>query len=146
MDGIAATEQLAAAAPDVKVLVLTTFDQDDYLFEALRAGASGFLLKRARPEELIAAVHTVAGGESLLSPAVTRRVIDRIVHQPRARPRRQHDVAALTRRELEVLDAMARGLSNRPESRQSNDAWLPVYCEPGVCRYSRRYMLSFEKL
>src|SRR6185503_9811392 len=81
LDGIAATrEVLAASRPsgDVRVLILTTFEQDDYVFGALRAGASGFLLKRARPEELIAAVHAVAAGDSLLSPSVTRTVIDRL--------------------------------------------------------------------
>ena len=82
LDGIAATRELARAAPGVRVLILTTFEQDDYVFGALRAGASGFLLKRTRPEELIAAVHTVAGGDSLLSPSVTRRVIDRMAQQP----------------------------------------------------------------
>jgi DNA-binding NarL/FixJ family response regulator len=65
-----------AVSPDIKVAILTTFEQDDYIFGALRAGASGFLLKRARPEELIAAVHTIAAGEALLSPSVTRRVIE----------------------------------------------------------------------
>src|SRR5215216_1395491 len=78
LDGIGATEQLSRAAPRARVLILTTFEQDDYIFGALRAGASGFLLKRTRPEELIAAVHTVAAGDSLLSPSVTRRVIDRM--------------------------------------------------------------------
>jgi DNA-binding NarL/FixJ family response regulator len=82
LDGISATRALAQAAPAARVLVLTTFEQDDYVFGALRAGASGFLLKRARPEELIAAVHTVAAGEALLSPSVTRRVIDRMAQQP----------------------------------------------------------------
>jgi DNA-binding NarL/FixJ family response regulator len=82
LDGIAATAALAQAAPTARVLILTTFEQDDYVFGALRAGASGFLLKRARPEELLAAVHTVAAGEALLSPSVTRRVIDRMAQQP----------------------------------------------------------------
>ena len=74
LDGIAATRELLAVSPDVKVVVLTTFEQDDYIFGALSAGASGFLLKRTRPEELIAAIHTVAAGDSLLSPSVTRTV------------------------------------------------------------------------
>jgi DNA-binding NarL/FixJ family response regulator len=82
LDGIGATRELARAAPGVRVLILTTFEQDDYVFGALRAGASGFLLKRARPEELLAAVHTIAAGEALLSPSVTRRVIDRMAQQP----------------------------------------------------------------
>ena len=82
LDGIAATRELTAAAPDTRILILTTFEQDDYIFGGLRAGASGFLLKRTRPEELIAAVHTIAAGESLLSPSVTRRVIDRMAAAP----------------------------------------------------------------
>ncbi len=81
-DGIAATRELSGAAPGTRVLILTTFEQDDYVFGGLRAGASGFLLKRTRPEELIAAVHTVAAGDSLLSPSVTRVVIDRVAQQP----------------------------------------------------------------
>ena len=82
LDGIAATRELLAASPEVRVVILTTFQQDDYIFGALNAGASGFLLKRTRPEELIAAIHTVAAGDSLLSPSVTRTVIDRIARQP----------------------------------------------------------------
>ncbi len=111
-DGIEATRRLAAEAPEARVLVLTTFERDDYLFEALRAGASGFLLKRARPEELIAAVHTVAAGEALLSPSVTRRVVDQALAQPRPRPGDAR-VEDLTPREREVLGLVARGLSNR---------------------------------
>src|SRR5215218_10145811 len=76
LDGIAATREVLAVSPEVKVVIVTTFEQDDYIFGALRAGASGFLLKRTSPEELIAAIHTVASGDSLLSPSVTRRVID----------------------------------------------------------------------
>jgi DNA-binding NarL/FixJ family response regulator len=82
LDGIAATRELTRVAPASRVLILTTFEQDDYIFPSLRAGASGFLLKRTRPEELIAAVHTIAAGDSLLSPSVTRRVIDRMAHSP----------------------------------------------------------------
>jgi DNA-binding NarL/FixJ family response regulator len=113
LDGIAATREVARAAPEVRVLILTTFEQDDYVFGALRAGASGFLVKRTRPEELIAAVHTIAAGDSLLSPSVTRRVIDRMAQQPTpdlADQARLHD---LTPREREVLELVARGLSNR---------------------------------
>lgn len=113
LDGIDATAQLARADPDAKVLMLTTFEQDDYIFGALRAGASGFLLKRTRPEELIAAVHTVAAGDSLLSPSVTRRVIDRMAQQPVPVLADQRRLAALTPREREVLDLVARGMSNR---------------------------------
>ena len=82
LDGIAATSELARTAPHSKILILTTFEDEDYIFRSLRAGASGFLLKRTRPEDLIAAVHPVAAGESLLSPSVTRLVIDRIAQQP----------------------------------------------------------------
>ena len=89
LDGIAATRELLAVSPDVRVVVLTTFEQDDYIFGALSAGASGFLLKRTRPEELIAAIHTVAAGDSLLSPSVTRTVIQRVAGTARAGCRRR---------------------------------------------------------
>jgi DNA-binding NarL/FixJ family response regulator len=111
LDGIAATRELSGAAPDTKVLILTTFEEDDYIFGGLRAGASGFLLKRTRPEELLAAVHTIAAGESLLSPSVTRRVIDRMAHEP-APAVVARDAEELTPREREVLVLLARGLSN----------------------------------
>ena len=84
LDGISATREVLASSPQVKVMILTTFEQDDYIFGALNAGASGFLLKRTSPEELIAGIHTVALGDSLLSPSVTRRVIDRMARQPAA--------------------------------------------------------------
>jgi DNA-binding NarL/FixJ family response regulator len=113
LDGIAATHELARAAPEVRVLILTTFEQDDYVFGALRAGASGFLLKRTRPEELIAAVQTIAAGDSLLSPSVTRLVIDRMAQQPTPELANQAKFDELTPREREVLEAIARGLSNR---------------------------------
>jgi DNA-binding NarL/FixJ family response regulator len=113
LDGIAATRELARAGPGVRVLILTTFEQDDYIFGALRAGASGFLLKRARPEELIAAVHVVAAGDSLLSPSVTRRVIDRMAQQPTPELVGHAKLGQLTTREREVLELIARGLSNR---------------------------------
>ncbi|TDD68902.1 response regulator transcription factor [Jiangella aurantiaca] len=113
LDGIAATQELTRAAPDVRVLILTTFEQDDYIFGALRAGASGFLLKRSRPEELIAAVDIVAAGDSLLSPSVTRRVIDRMAQQPTPNLAGQTRLDQLTPREREVLALIARGLSNR---------------------------------
>jgi DNA-binding NarL/FixJ family response regulator len=113
LDGIAATRELATAAPRVRVLILTTFEQDDYVFGALRAGASGFLLKRTRPEDLIAAVHTVAAGDSLLSPSVTRRVIDRVAQQPTPDLAGHARLDQLTGREREVLELVARGLSNR---------------------------------
>jgi DNA-binding NarL/FixJ family response regulator len=115
VDGISATREVLAAADDVRVLILTTFEQDDYVFGALRAGASGFLLKRARPEELLAAVHAVAAGDSLLSPSVTRTVIDRLARTAPAGAAEAADAAGLddlTPREREVLGLLARGLSN----------------------------------
>ena len=114
LDGIAATRRLVDEGVPTKVLVLTTFDLDEYVFEALRAGASGFLLKDAPAEELAAAIRVVASGDSLLAPGVTRRVIDAFVRRPPA-PTRGPDgrLAALTPRELEVLGLLARGLSNQ---------------------------------
>ncbi|HEX6329453.1 MAG TPA: response regulator transcription factor [Jiangellaceae bacterium] len=113
LDGIAATSELSRKVPTARVLILTTFEQDDYIFGALRAGASGFLLKRTRPEELIAAVHTINDGDSLLSPSITRRVIDRMAQQPIPELADQSKLDELTRREREVLRLISRGLSNR---------------------------------
>jgi RNA polymerase sigma factor (sigma-70 family) len=110
LDGIAATREVLSAMPDTKVVMLTTFEDEDYLFGALAAGASGFLLKRTRPEELIAAIRTIAEGDALLSPSVTRQVIDRATTQPRLA--RTDALERLTPREREVLELMARGLSN----------------------------------
>jgi DNA-binding NarL/FixJ family response regulator len=113
LDGIAATRAILDASVPTKVLVLTTFDLDEYVFEALRAGASGFLLKDAPAEDLAAAVRVVASGESLLAPGVTRRVIDAFVTRAApVRPRRDEGLDRLTPRELEVLGLLARGLSN----------------------------------
>jgi DNA-binding NarL/FixJ family response regulator len=111
-DGISATRHLLAGFPDVRVVILTTFQQDDYIFGALSAGASGFLLKRTRPEELLAAIHTIAAGESLLSPSVTSRVIERMAQQPQPDAERETRIRELTAREHEVLELVARGLSN----------------------------------
>jgi len=113
LDGIAATEELIAAAPDAQVVILTTFEEDEYIVGALRAGASGFLLKRSTPEDLIAAIHTVAAGDALLSPSVTRRVIDRMARQPVIAEGGDPRLDELTPREREVLALIAQGLSNR---------------------------------
>ena len=114
LDGIAATRRLVQTRVETKVLVLTTFDLDEYVFEALRAGASGFLLKDAPAEELAAAIRVVAAGESLLAPVVTRRVIDAFVTRaaPASRAQADESLSSLTPRELEVLGLIARGLSN----------------------------------
>jgi DNA-binding NarL/FixJ family response regulator len=112
LDGIAATREVLVASPDVKVAILTTFEQDDYNFGALSAGASGFLLKRTKPEELIAAIHTLAAGDSLLSPSVTRRVVERMARQPVADSSARERLDELTPRERQVLELIARGLSN----------------------------------
>jgi DNA-binding NarL/FixJ family response regulator len=112
LDGISATRELLAAFPEVRVVILTTFEQDDYIFGALSAGASGFLLKRTRPEELVAAVHTIAAGDSLLSPSVTGRVIERMARQPGPDAASDARLEELTPREREVLALVARGLAN----------------------------------
>jgi DNA-binding NarL/FixJ family response regulator len=112
LDGIAATREVTSASPEVKVVILTTFEQDDYIFGALSAGASGFLLKRSGPEELLAAIQTVAAGDSLLSPSVTRTVIDRMARQPTPEIGPSRLLDELTPREHEVLVLLARGLSN----------------------------------
>ena len=112
LDGISATREVLEAFPDVKVVILTTFEQDDYIFGALSAGASGFLLKRTRPEELIAAIHTIAAGDSLLSPSVTSRVIEQMAGLPAPDAARDPRLEELTAREREVLEHVARGLSN----------------------------------
>ena len=117
MDGIEATKALSAAEARAAVLILTTFDRDDFLFETLKAGASGFLLKTAGPEQLIHAIQVLAAGESLLAPEVTGRVLDRMFTEPAAEPQA---VAApvpqlpvpLTPREDEILSMLVRGKSN----------------------------------
>jgi DNA-binding NarL/FixJ family response regulator len=113
LDGIEATRRIVGAQPGTRVLILTTFGLDTYVYDALRAGASGFMLKDAPPEEIAAAVRIVASGEALLAPAVTRAVIEEFTRQPPA-PSRAEPLAVeeLTPREREVLDLLARGLSN----------------------------------
>jgi DNA-binding NarL/FixJ family response regulator len=112
LDGIAATREVLAEFPEVKVVILTTFEEDEYIFGALNAGASGFLLKRTSPEELIAAIHTIHAGDSLLSPSVTSRVIERMAQQPTPDASKDPRLQELTPRERDVLELMARGLSN----------------------------------
>jgi DNA-binding NarL/FixJ family response regulator len=111
LDGIAATAAITAAQPSVRVLVLTTFDLDDYVYAALRAGASGFLLKDVGRDDLVAAVRVVAAGDALLAPAITRRLLADFVRQRPAAPARP-DVPALTAREQDTLALLAQGLSN----------------------------------
>jgi DNA-binding NarL/FixJ family response regulator len=115
VDGIEATRRIVAAGLPTRILVLTTFDLDEYVFGALQAGASGFLLKDTEPDDLLAAVRVVAAGEALLAPRVTRRLIERFAeHDTAAEPRRieRPGIDSLTEREVEVLGAVARGLSN----------------------------------
>ncbi len=111
-DGIDGVRRLMVARPQTKVLMLTTFDLDEYVYEALRAGASGFLLKTASPGDLATAVRAVHGGEMLFSPAVTRRLVETYVRRPPTSQTRPPALATLTDREIDVLRAMARGLSN----------------------------------
>ena len=113
LDGIEATKRLALQGEKApKVLVLTTFDLDEYVYQALRAGAAGFLLKDTPPRQLAEAVRTIAAGESLLAPAVTKRLIERYVSRPPGDTARRERFAELTERELEVLQLITRGLSN----------------------------------
>ncbi|HEU4422710.1 MAG TPA: response regulator transcription factor [Pilimelia sp.] len=115
IDGIEATRRVVAAGLPTRVLVLTTFRHDEYVWGALRAGASGFLLKRASPERLVDAVHTVAAGETLLDPAVTRDLVEHFVLRAGPDTAAAEDrrlLAALTQRELQVLRLIAQGLSN----------------------------------
>jgi DNA-binding NarL/FixJ family response regulator len=110
LDGLQATRRILAADRTARILILTTFDLDEYVFEALRAGASGFVLKDDSPEQLIAAIRTVAAGDALLSPAVTKRVIQKFARIPRAdRPK---ELDELSERERDVFRLMTRGLSN----------------------------------
>ncbi len=112
MDGLEATRRIVAATPDARVVIVTTFDLDEYLFEALRAGASGFLLKHAPADELVAAVRTVAAGNALLAPAVTGRVIATFARRGTPGPELARSLGRLSEREREVLVLAARGLSN----------------------------------
>lgn len=112
MDGIESTEKIRTRMPSVRVLVVTTFDLDEYVLAALKAGAEGFLLKDSAPETLVDAVRTVASGEALLAPSVTRKLIGHYVGQGSADPELAEAVAELTERELEVMRLVARGMTN----------------------------------
>ena len=119
LDGIQATRRLVGladddptAGPPVRVLILTTFDHDEYVYAAMRAGASGFLLKTVRPRQLAAAVRDVAAGDALLAPDITRRLIEQFVHRPPPGSAVPPALGELTPREVEVLRLVARGLSN----------------------------------
>jgi DNA-binding NarL/FixJ family response regulator len=112
MDGIEATRRIRARDGPPRVMILTTFDLDEYVFEALKAGASGFLLKDAPAEQLIAGVRLVSAGDALLAPAVTRRLIEEFASRPTPPPEGPTELAELTTREHEILTLIARGLSN----------------------------------
>jgi len=113
LDGLQATARLLTlTVPPPRVVMLTTYDLDEYIFDALKVGASGFLLKDSPPEELIAAIHVVASGEALLAPAVTRRLIEAFVSAPQVPAEAARQLDGLTPREKEVLHLVARGLSN----------------------------------
>jgi DNA-binding NarL/FixJ family response regulator len=112
LDGLEATRRVLAAQPEVRVLVLTTFDGDDYVYQALRSGASGFLLKSAPRDQLIGGVRIVANGEQLLAPAITRRLIEEFVRRPAPGETRPSALSELSERELDVLKLVARGSSN----------------------------------
>jgi DNA-binding NarL/FixJ family response regulator len=112
MDGLEATRRILACRGDVRIIILTTFDLDQYVYAALSAGASGFLLKDVSPEHLIAAVRLVRCGDALLAPSITRRLVERFAPREAATRGPNGDLSALTPRELEVLGLIARGLSN----------------------------------
>ncbi len=112
IDGVRATERITADYPDVRVVVMTTFDLDEHALGALRAGASGFLLKDTPPEDLVSAIRSVAAGDAVVSPRVTRRLLSNLIAEPPAEPRPSPEIDSLTDREREVLLLIASGRSN----------------------------------
>ncbi|WP_394615709.1 response regulator [Lentzea sp. JNUCC 0626] len=136
MDGLTATRLLLDGSAEVKVLVLTTFDLDDYVYEALQAGASGFLLKHAPARELLNAVRVVAAGEALLAPSITKRLIEDFVRSRRSERVRPAQLSALTERETEILVLIAQGLSN------SEIAALLVVAEQTVKTHVSRVLMK----
>jgi DNA-binding NarL/FixJ family response regulator len=112
LDGLEATRQMLAGDGSTRVLMLTTFGEDEYVYEAMKHGASGFLLKDIRPEQLADAVRVIARGEALLAPAITRRLVEEFVRRPHPGSRPPEPCARLTEREVEILTLIARGLSN----------------------------------
>ncbi|WP_432901489.1 response regulator [Micromonospora matsumotoense] len=112
MDGIEATRRITAAGSRTQVLILTTFDLDEYVYAGLRAGASGFLLKDARPEELIAGIRAVASGESVVAPSLTRKLMTAYLQHAAPDAKQDHRLAALSEREREVLEAIGQGATN----------------------------------
>ena len=134
LDGIEATRRITADQ-DIKVLILTTFDHDEYVYSALRGGASGFLLKDTPPRQLIEAVRAVATGETLLSPAITRRLIARFTARPPAAPVSVSGLESLTAREREVLALVAEGLTNDEIARR-------LYISPGTAKTHVRHLLA----
>jgi len=134
MDGIEATRRITTAS-EVKVLILTTFDLDEYVYAALRAGASGFLLKDTPPKDLLAAVRTIAAGDALLAPAITKRLIKQFAAQPAPPPPDHPTLAAVTDREREVLTLVARGLSNSEIAEH-------LHIGPGTAKTHVRHLLT----
>jgi len=135
LDGIEATRRIIAAAPDARVLILTTFDLDAYVYDALRGGASGFLLKDTPPRKLIEAVRTVAAGETLLAPAITKRLIARFTARPITPAPSPEDLRVLTDREREVLALVAEGLTNSEIARR-------LYIGQGTAKTHIRNLLA----
>ena len=160
VDGLEATRRLVHAGSATRILILTTFDLDEYVYAGLRAGASGFLLKDASPEQLIAAIHVISQGDAVLSPSVTRRVVEAFHRLPARQDHLSTALESLTAREREVLGLLARGLSNTeiardlvvarpPPRRTSATCWPSLACatactpsssptSPGSCRRAPR--------